>query len=89
MDVAIPSNSNITKKEYEKLEKYQELKDKLENMWGVKATVVPTLIGVLGAATLVNKFYFMLFVNFILLYIKLHERVALKDKVADVVPICL
>ena len=30
IDVAILSNSNIRKKEHKKLEKYQELKEKLE-----------------------------------------------------------
>ncbi len=47
MDVAIPSDSNIKKKEHEKLKKYQGL----EKMWGVKAAVVPVVIGALGAVT--------------------------------------
>ena len=51
IDVAIPSDSNIRKKEHEKLEKYQGLKKELEKMWGVKATVVPVVIGALGAVT--------------------------------------
>ena len=37
VDVAIPSDSNIRKKEHEKLEKYQGLREELEKMWGVKA----------------------------------------------------
>ena len=36
IDVAVPSDSNIRKKEYEKLEKYQGLKEELERMWKVK-----------------------------------------------------
>lgn len=51
VDVAIPSDSNIRKKEQEKLEKYQGLKEELEKMWGVKASVVPVVIGALGAVT--------------------------------------
>ena len=51
IDVAIPSDSNIRKKEHEKLKKYQGLKEELEKMWGVKATVVPVVIGALGAVT--------------------------------------
>ena len=51
IDVAIPSDSNIKKKEHEKIEKYQGLKEELERMWGVKATVVPVVIGALGAVT--------------------------------------
>ncbi|TWW62748.1 hypothetical protein D4764_04G0013950 [Takifugu flavidus] len=51
IDVAIPSDSNIRKKEHEKLEKYQGLKEEMERMWGIKATVVPVVIGTLGAVT--------------------------------------
>ncbi|TWW80141.1 hypothetical protein D4764_10G0011710 [Takifugu flavidus] len=51
IDVAIPSDSNIRKKEHEKLEKYQGLKEEIERMWGMKATVVPVVIGTLGAVT--------------------------------------
>ena len=50
IDVAVPSNSNI-KKDYEKLEKYQGLKEELERMWKVKAKVVPVVIRALGAVT--------------------------------------
>ncbi|TWW57300.1 hypothetical protein D4764_07G0000190, partial [Takifugu flavidus] len=39
------------KKEHEKLEKYQGLKEGMERMWGMKATVVPVVIGTLGAVT--------------------------------------
>ena len=51
VDVAIPSDSNIRKKEHEKLEKYQGLREELEKMWGVKAKVVPVVIGALVAVT--------------------------------------
>ena len=51
MDVAVPSDSNIKKKKYEKLEKYQGLKEELERTWKVKAKVVPVVIGALGAVT--------------------------------------
>ncbi|TWW69251.1 hypothetical protein D4764_18G0000570 [Takifugu flavidus] len=51
IDVAIPNDSNIRKKEHEKLEKYQGLKEEMERMWGMKATVVPVVIGTLGAVT--------------------------------------
>ncbi|TWW80098.1 hypothetical protein D4764_10G0011280 [Takifugu flavidus] len=36
---------------HEKLEKYQGLKEEIERMWGMKATVVPVVIGTLGAVT--------------------------------------
>ena len=51
IDVALPSDSNIRKKEYEKLEKYQGIKEELERTWKVKAKVVPVVIGALGAVT--------------------------------------
>ena len=51
IDIAVPSNSNIKKKEYEKLEKHQGLKEELERTWKVKVKVVPVVIGALGAVT--------------------------------------
>ena len=51
VDIAIPSDCNIRKKEHEKLEKYQALREELEKAWKVKATVVPVVIGALGAVT--------------------------------------
>ena len=51
LDVAVPSDSNIKKKEYEKQEKYQGLKEELERTWKVKAKVVPVVIGALGPVT--------------------------------------
>ena len=39
----------MKKKEYEKLENYQGLKEKLERTWKVKAKVVPVVIGALDA----------------------------------------
>ncbi|XP_034750331.1 uncharacterized protein LOC117958165 [Etheostoma cragini] len=42
IDVASPSDSNINKKELVKLEKYQGLREELEKMCKVKATVVPS-----------------------------------------------
>ncbi|KAF7643082.1 hypothetical protein LDENG_00244990 [Lucifuga dentata] len=48
INVAIPSDGNIRKKEHEKLEKYQGLQEELDRMWKVKSTVV---IGALGAVT--------------------------------------
>ncbi|CAL9694852.1 unnamed protein product [Knipowitschia caucasica] len=51
VDVAIPSDGNIRKKEHEKLEKYQGLREELERAWRVKVTVVPVVIGALGAVT--------------------------------------
>lgn len=51
IDIAIPSDSNIKKKEYKKLKKYQALRKNLDKMQCVKATVVPIVIGALWAVT--------------------------------------
>ena len=48
IDIAVPSDSNIKKKEYEKLEKYRGLKEELERTWKVKVKVAPVVIGALG-----------------------------------------
>ncbi|KAF7665893.1 hypothetical protein LDENG_00129980 [Lucifuga dentata] len=51
IDVAVPADSNIRKKEHEKIEKYQGPKEELEWTWKVKSKVVPVVIGALGAVT--------------------------------------
>ena len=51
IDVAIPADANIRKKEHEKVDKYQGLREQLERMWKVKASVVPVVVGALGAVT--------------------------------------
>ena len=50
--MAIPSDSNIRKKEHRKhRKKYQQLKEELEKMWFVNAMVVPIVVETLGAVT--------------------------------------
>ena len=49
IDVAIPGDSRINQKEVEKITKYQDLKVEVERLWEKKATVVPVVIGALGA----------------------------------------
>ena len=49
IDVAIPGDSRINQKEVEKITKYQDLKVEVERLWEKKATVVPVMIGALGA----------------------------------------
>ena len=51
IDVAVPSDNNIKKKYYEKLVKYQGLKEELEKMWKVNVKMAPVVIGALGAVT--------------------------------------
>jgi len=51
IDVAIPKDGNFNRKEHKKLEKCQGLKEEVKKMWEVKVTVVPVVIGALGAVT--------------------------------------
>lgn len=44
IDVEISADSNIWKEELEKIEKWQGLKEQLEQIWKVKAKVVPRSI---------------------------------------------
>ena len=48
-DIAIPRDENIKDKEMENIDKYQPLKIGLERLWEVKRTVIPVVIGLLGA----------------------------------------
>lgn len=50
-DRSVPSDSNISKKEHEKLRKYKGLQAELEKMWKAKVTVVLVITGTLKAAT--------------------------------------
>ena len=51
IDVSCPVDTNIKKKEMEKLAKYGGLRVELERMWGVKAEIIPIIVGGLGAVT--------------------------------------
>jgi hypothetical protein len=46
IDVAIPEDRNIIKKEAEKLLKYKGLTIEIQRMWNVKTNVIPVIIGV-------------------------------------------
>ena len=51
IDISCPVDTNVNKKEMEKLSKYGGLRVELERMWGVKAEIVPVIVGGLGAVT--------------------------------------
>ena len=51
VDVAIPNDCNLRKKEEEKLGEYQGLKEEQERKLGAKVSVVPVVIGALRAVT--------------------------------------
>ncbi|KAL1447369.1 hypothetical protein WDU94_013907 [Cyamophila willieti] len=48
VDVSVPADTNIDKKEAEKRLKYRNLAIEIERMWGMKCSVVPVIIGALG-----------------------------------------
>ena len=48
IDVAIPGDTRVTKKEEEKIEKYRELGFEIGRLWEVRPKVIPIVIGALG-----------------------------------------
>ena len=49
IDIAVPADYNIDKKEFEKISKYSELKVELSRMLNKKTFVIPIVIGALGS----------------------------------------
>ena len=45
IDVAIPEDRNVIKKEAEKILKYKDLTKEIQRMWNVKTRVIPVIIG--------------------------------------------
>jgi hypothetical protein len=48
IDVAIPGDRNVIKKEAKKILKYKDLITEIQHMWNVKAQVIPGIIGATG-----------------------------------------
>jgi len=57
IDVAIPGDSRTEQKEQEKLSRYQDLKIEVVRLWERKATVVPVVVGALGAIPKQLEYY--------------------------------
>jgi hypothetical protein len=52
IDVAIPTDRNVTQKEAEKKSKYKSLDIELQRMWNLKCcTIIPVIIGATGIVT--------------------------------------
>lgn len=49
IDIAIPNDSNLTNKETEKILKYRDLAIETSRMWGMKTSIIPVIVGALGA----------------------------------------
>jgi hypothetical protein len=45
IDVAIPGDRNVIKKEAEKILKYKDLTIEIQRMWNVRTNVIPVIIG--------------------------------------------
>jgi len=48
IDVAIPGDRNVVKKEAEKILKYEDLITEIHRTWNVKAKVIPVITGATG-----------------------------------------
>ena len=48
IDVAIPEDRNVIRKEAEKILKYKDLTIEIQSMWNVKTKVIPVIIGATG-----------------------------------------
>ena len=55
IDFAVPGDSRIEEKEKEKIEKYQDLRRKLQKIWNVRVKIIPLVVGSLGAKQLANR----------------------------------
>ena len=51
IDISCPCDTNVFKKENEKIAKYQGLRAELQKMWNMDCTVIPVVVGGLGAVT--------------------------------------
>jgi hypothetical protein len=48
INIAIPYDSNVDKKDPDKLNKYKDLAIEVSRMWKVRTQIVPVIIGALG-----------------------------------------
>ena len=48
IDMSMPSDSNISTKEFEKLSKYKDLEIEIAKMWKMKTKTIPVIVGTLG-----------------------------------------
>ena len=51
VDFAVPADYGIKLKECEKRNKYLELARELKNLWNMKVTIIPMVIGAFGTVT--------------------------------------
>ena len=51
IDVAIPTDRNVVQKEVENKLKYESLCTEIQQMWNLKCTIIPIIIGATGIVT--------------------------------------
>ena len=51
VDFAVPADHRIKLKESEKRDKYLDLARELKNLWNMKVTIIPIVIGAFGTVT--------------------------------------
>ena len=51
IDISCPVDTNVSKKEAEKIAKYGALRVEAERMWGGRAEIIPVVVGGLGAVS--------------------------------------
>ena len=48
IDMSVPSDSNISAKEFEKRSKYKDLEIEIAKMWKMETKTIPVIVGTLG-----------------------------------------
>ena len=48
IDMSIPTDQNISAKEFDKLSKYKDLEIEIQRMWKLRMSTVPVIVGALG-----------------------------------------
>ena len=57
IDVAISGDTNVIKKEAEKMVKYKDLTTEIQRMWYIKTKVIPVIIGATGTISESSRKY--------------------------------
>jgi hypothetical protein len=55
IDVAIPGDRNVIKKDAEKILKCKDIKIEIQRMWNVKAKVIPIIIEATGTISKITQ----------------------------------
>ena len=55
IDIAVPGDARFKEKEREKVEKYQDLAREIRRIWNTSVTVIPIVVGALGAVANIHE----------------------------------